>query len=457
MLDRFLQQEEGKRLEFKENTKSLARILQTIIAFANTAGGTLIIGVRDKTKEVVGIDDILQQEERIANAVADSITPLLIPSFQFHTWRNRDVLIISVAHCYGPYYLTTKGEEKSTYVRFGSTNRAADNATIMELKRLARHQTFDELPNLHAKQDDIDFELAKQLFAKVSKKFTIKTAQSLDLLIRHQTSYYPSNAALLLFGKHRERFFPDAIIRCGLFAGATKTEILDQKEINLPLPQALEETLIFISRHTSVKSKIEHVQRIDIPEYPPVVVREAILNTIVHADYSIKGTNIQVAIFADRIEITNPGALPFGLSLEKALSGISQLRNRVIGHVFRELGLIERWGSGLGRMIQVSKEQGIQAPTFEECDNYFRVTLYHEAATSAFRTPWQQQLVDYLIQHNKVTPKEASKLWQVTDRTASSRLAQMREQGIITEISMNPYDPKKHFVLSKTKNNTGSG
>lgn len=197
------------------------------------------------------------------------------------------------------------------------------------------------------------------------------------------------------------------------------------------------------------KGEIGRTHRVDIPQYPPIVLREAIINAIVHADYSIKGANIQVAIFSDRLEITNPGALPYGLSLEKALSGISQLRNRVIGHVFRELGLIERWGSGLGRMMDVCRTHGMKEPKFEELDHHFRVTLYHDAHLISINIVWQQDLVDYLRQFETVTTKDASIFWKVTERTASSRLKQMLESGLIFEIGTGPYDPKKKFVLVK--------
>ena len=113
-----------------------------------------------------------------------------------------------------------------------------------------------------------------------------------------------------------------------------------------------------------------------IPEYPAVAVREAITNAILHADYSIRGSTITVAIFDDRIEITNPGALPFGLDLESALAGFSQLRNKIIGHVFKELHLIEQWGSGLGRMIEEYQKINVQLPKFEERGYFFRTTLY---------------------------------------------------------------------------------
>ncbi len=450
MLELFLSQEEGKLLEFKENADSPNRIIQTIIAFANTAGGTIIIGVKDKTKEAVGVNDVLKEEERIANMVADSIMPLITPNFQFHTWRNRDFLIISVGYSPMPYYLKSKGIENGVYVRLGSTNRVADRATVAEIQRLAIHQSFDELPNLQAKQDDIDFLHANIRFGlSANKKFDLNVAKSFNLLVQHQSTYYPSNGALLLFGKERRRFFPDAIIRCGRFSGITKSQIIDQQEIDVALPSAVSEVISFIERNTMNRVEIGRTHRVDIPQYPPVVLREAIINAIVHADYSIKGASIQVAIFSDRLEITNPGALPYGLSLEKALSGISQLRNRVIGHVFRELGLIERWGSGLGRMMDVCRTHGMKEPQFEELDQYFRVTLYHDAHLTSINVVWQQDIVEYLGQRESVTTKDASIFWKVTERTASSRLKRMLDDGLIFEIGTGPYDPKKKFVLVK--------
>ncbi|MBA2654426.1 MAG: putative DNA binding domain-containing protein [Gammaproteobacteria bacterium] len=449
MLEALLSQEESKVLEFKENAESLNGIIRTIIAFGNTAGGTIVVGIKDKTKEAIGVKNILNEEERIANAIADSITPLITPNFQFNTWRNRDFLIISVNFAPMPYYLKSKGLEHGVYIRLGSTNRVADKATIAELHRLAIHQSFDELPNFQAKQEDIDLSLAKELFLAKGKKFDLNVAKSMHLLVSYQSTYYPSNSAILIFGKDRRHFFPDAIIQCGCFAGTTKTQIIDQQEIDLPLPNAIDQAILFIERNSSVRSEIGRIQRIDIPQYPPVVLREAIINAIVHADYSIKGGTIQIAIFSDRLEITNPGTLPYGLTLEKALSGISQLRNRVIGHIFRELSLIERWGSGLGRMIEVCQQQGITEPKFEELDNYFRVTLYHDAHLVPTKVIWQKVIINYLKQHQIVTTKDASRVWKVTERTASSRLKKMLDEGLIIEVGTGPFDPKKKFVLTK--------
>lgn len=456
MLDDLIAKEEGKTLEFKETANALHRILQTIVAFANTAGGTLVVGIKDKTKEVVGLSDILKQEERISSALADSVTPLLSPNFQFFTWRGRDVLLISVAHQPVPYFIKSQGITKGTYVRLGSTNRVADKATIGEIRRLAQHESFDELPNLNADLDDVDIKLGQKLFSPVSKKFNKQKALSLDIYKTYHSKEYPSNGGLLLFCGDPTRFFPNAVIRCGRFAGTTKTKILDQADIELPLPLAIDEILSFIDKHTYVRSEIGRKERVDIPQYPPNVVREAVINAVVHADYSVKGVNIQVAIFSDRIEIINPGALPFGLSLERALSGISQLRNRVIGQAFKELGLIERWGSGLTRMIDICVEQGISKPKFEEQDHFFRVTLFHEKTVPEITIGWKKELVDYLRQNKSITVAKAGELWAVTKRTASSRLVKLRQEGMVTEVGTGPYDPQKKYLLTHVLANENS-
>jgi ATP-dependent DNA helicase RecG len=118
-IEGFLAQEEGNTLEFKENCRPLAKIIQTVVAFANTAGGTLMIGIRDRTKEVVDLSDPLAGEEKLANSFADSIQPLLIPDIQISSWRDRELINISAPHAVGPYYVKSEGHEKGVYVRLG--------------------------------------------------------------------------------------------------------------------------------------------------------------------------------------------------------------------------------------------------------------------------------------------------------------------------------------------------
>ncbi len=449
MLEELLSKNEGKTLEFKENTQSLQKIVQTVIAFANTAGGVLLIGVRNETKEVIGLSNVLQEEEKIANAIADSVTPLIIPKLQFCSWRGRDLLIVTVPYSPSLYHLKSKGEAEGTFVRLGSTNRLADAHIIAEIRRLKEHTSFDQLPDCKFSADDFDFELAKEMFAAVGKTFTQAKAKTLELFIDYQSEIYPTKGGLLLFGKNRDKLFLDPLVRIIRFEGVTKNTAIDDQEIRSPLPQALEEILVFIRRHTSVRSSIKGLRREETPQYSPMLLREAAMNALVHADYANHRSPIQVAIFDDRLEMTNPGSLPFGLSLDSALSGVSQLRNKVLGRAFRELKLTEHWGSGLKRMLDTCRHQQIPMPKFEELDHFFRVTLYPKLTKSIPSASWQEPIFQYLQKHEKINAKIAQEIWKVTRRTTTTRLKEMCQEGLLAEISTSFKDPQKVFVLPK--------
>ncbi|MBI4602382.1 MAG: hypothetical protein HY721_10530, partial [Planctomycetes bacterium] len=205
-------------------------------------------------------------------------------------------------------------------------------------------------------------------------------------------------------------------------------------------------------RHTLQGIEIGRVRRRDLPEYPVEAVREAVINAVVHADYSIGGAGTKVAVFDDRIEITNPGLLPFGLTLEAALAGVSRLRNRVIGRVFRELGLIEQWGSGLGRITAACANAGLPAPRFEELGTNFRVTLSGERVAAPARPEWQSALLAHLAKEGRITTKEASGLWNTSARTARNRLLDMVKEGLVAEVGRGPTDPYRVYVLKGNRN-----
>jgi len=445
----YLKEQEGKTLEFKENCSSLPKIVQTAVAFANTAGGTLIIGVRDKTKEIVGLPDPLKEEERLSNAFADGIHPLMIPEIRIISFRDRNLITVSVPHAIGPYYVRSEGPEKGVYVRLGSTNRRSGPEMIEALRRLARNISFDEQPCTEINSEDIDFRAASEFFETVSRKLTPSIRKTLGLVVSQGGKDTPTLGAALLFGKSRHRLFPDAVIRCARFQGVDTNRFLDQMEIDEHLPKAVETTIAFIERHTLQAAEIGRVRRREIPEYPVQALREAVINAIVHTDYAISGMNIKVAIFDNRIEITNPGSLPFGLTLEAALSGVSKLRNRVIGRVFRDLKLIEQWGTGINRMISACKAHGQQPPHFEEVGSAFRVTLFSQPVADRKLPDWHTSLVAYFSENKEITTKEAAQIWNTSDRTARTRLRNLLEQGYLVEIGTGPNDPKKVYVLKR--------
>lgn len=450
-IENLLAREEGKTLEFKENCRSLPKIVQTVVAFANTAGGVLVVGVRDRTKDVVGLPDPLADEERLANAFADAVQPLLIPDIQISAWRDRELIVISVPHALGPYYVKSEGPEKGVYVRLGSTNRRAGPEIIEEIRRLSRNTYFDEQPCTEVDSEAVDFRAASEFFAEVSRPLNEAKMATLGLLVNRGRKQVPSRGAILLFGKNRRSLFPDAVIRCARFQGKGTERFLDQTEIDEYLPKAIETAISFIERHTRQSAEIGRIRRTDFPEYPLQAVREAVINAVVHTDYALGGMDIKIAIFDDRLEITNPGFLPFGLTLEAALSGVSRLRNRVVGRVFRELKLIEQWGSGMGRIIAACRDQGVKPPRFEEIGASFRVTLFSESIAGPVAPDWLNPLMEHLSSCKGITTKEASKLWQTSDRTARTRLRSLVDKGLLAEVGTSPKDPKKTYVLKKAQ------
>ena len=191
------------------------------------------------------------------------------------------------------------------------------------------------------------------------------------------------------------------------------------------------------------------VKRTDYWTYPVVAVREAIINAIVHADYSQRGAPIRIALFDDRLEIENPGLLPFGLTIEDIQKGISKLRNRVLGRVFQELGLIEQWGSGIQRMTAACRDRGLDAPQFEEIGTHFRVTLSavprHPRTTDAR----DEAILAALGQDSEagLSTSQVAKQIKLSSRAARTRLASLVERGLIVEIGSGPKDPHRRYYL----------
>jgi ATP-dependent DNA helicase RecG len=296
---------------------------------------------------------------------------------------------------------------------------------------------------------ELDWDAINQAFSKVDRNVTQEKATNLGLLTKHAGHHYPSYGGIILFGVNRLKQFPDAIIRCARFLGTTKAHIHDHADIQSYPTIALEEAIRFVERNTSMGAEIGRMYRTDIPEYPPIAVREAITNALLHADYAATGSTITIAIFDDRMEITNPGGLVFGLTLENALGGSSIIRNHVIAHTFRELKLIERWGSGLLRIIQVCTQRGLEIPKFEERNNEFRVTLYSKKAHDVVLDPAQKEFLTNLKRKEKISTKEAAEFWGIAPRNALIRLKQLTELGLIKRIGTSIQDPQSKYVLAK--------
>ena len=444
-----LRRPEGKTLEFKRELSSPDGALKTIVAFANTAGGTLIVGVDDGSHRVRGVLEPLDLEERLANIISDRIAPRLVPEMEILPWRRTQILAVQVHPSSArPHFIIREGVERGVYVRVGSTNRRADSELIAELRRFARGEVFDERPMPDLDSEAIDFRAASESFAPI-RTLARRDLESLRLLADHQGRKVPTVGGMLLFGRERERYFPDAWIQAARFRGTDRSHIADHVEIRSLPVRAVEDAIDFIEKHTLHGADIGRLRRTERWSLPPVALREAVINAVAHTDYSQLGTPLRLAIFDDRIEVENPGLLPFGLTIEDLPSGVSKLRNRVIGRVFHSLGLIEQWGSGIQRMTAACVESGLAAPRFEELAARFRVTLFTERTHIPTLDDTDEAILASLSSGRGKLTSEIAAIIGLTSRATRTRLARLVGRGLLREIGTGPQDPKRQYFLTE--------
>ena len=384
------QQPEGKQLEFKRDLSSPQNVLMTLVAFANSAGGRLVVGV-DDARQVVGVADPLAEEERICNLIADAIAPRLLPNVELMSVGDATVLVVEVFPSGArPHYLVKQGSEQGVYLRLGSSNRQAGPDWIAQTRRTAAGLVFDEQPMPTLSVQDLDLDAMARWFGPQRPLDTARL-QTLKLLRADQGRLLPTRGAVLLWGREREQHFPDAWVQCGRFRGLDKVDIFDQQDIHAHLPDAVTAIELFLKKHAYKSARFGAMQRQDVWSIPLTMLREAIVNALVHADYAQRGTPIRVAFFDDRIDIESPGFLLPGMTVQDMQSGISRIRNPVIARVFRELHLTEQWGSGVKRIFADAAAQGLPEPRVVEIATGVRLSVFldtpHDAGSMTAQKP----------------------------------------------------------------------
>lgn len=394
----FWEQPEARRLEFKEEFPQGDQVAKTAIAFANGAGGKIIFGVRNKPRQIISIPDeeLFPLEERISNHIFSQCTPTIIPEIYIQAVEGKNLLVVEVfPGSSKPYYLTEKGKHKGTYIRIGSSNKLASHEMLEELERQKRKASFDALPAYDLSLPEVNLNSFKEdYYQSTGRRLDDIHLRTLGLLHSEREEVYPTYAAVLLSDSpSRKKLFPYAKIECARFKGMDTKVFLDQMTIEGAIYATVEPCLAFIKKNIALSSRIGEVYRQDRWEYPLEAVREAVGNAVIHRDYAILGADIKVAIFDDMLEITSPGPLPDTMPIEELGSGRSEIRNRTLAPIFKDLKLIEAWGTG----IQKIKRELLDYPEIE---------LVLKEAGYAFQIQFKKRSSAERLPHKHRSPRQ---------------------------------------------------
>lgn len=451
---------ESANIEFKvEVPKKSEKYIKSVIAFANTAGGKIIIGVDNESHAIVGVDkdEVFKIMDSITNTISDMCYPQIFPNIGVDTIEDKCVVVIEIyPGANRPYYMKTLGKEAGTFIRVSGTSRPADEAILKDLELQGSNHSFDEMVCVEQK---FDINRAEELCAAI-KKYMVDAAKTKsekqkvkDVTLQNLINWeivknldgtiLPTNAFVLL----TNNTFPFAKIQCALFKGTERVVFIDKRDFHGPLYEQIEEAYEFVLKHINLGAEINGLVRTDAYELPTEAIREAIVNAITHR-YFLDRACVQVAVYDDRVEITSPGMLYGGLTIKQIKEGGSKIRNRCIAEVFSRMRIIESWGTGIKRMFSSCREYGIREPELLEIGDSFRVNLYRPSYSEVHQSSpksslksspkglnqTQQRIIEMILNDPKVTQKEMAEELNITVRAVKKSIKEMQEKSILERI-----------------------
>lgn len=438
----FLQQREGETIDFKMPVPTSADLAALITALYNTRGGYIIFGV-DDNRQPVGVPSPQGIEAGIVNIIRDRCELDIMPAIEIVSYQGSEFVVV---HCpkgpRPPYFVR---DNPRPYIRVGSTNREATTEETRRLYLAGGEAGFERQPNPRATLADLSkplitrYRQRRELLANFAIEITDEELlRNLGCLVAVNGDLRPTHAGVLLFTKEPQRFLPQSEVTVVRFKGIDVVEYLDRKDLQGPLSDLVTDAEAFIYRHIRVGRRVIGFEGVDFWEYPKEAIREAVVNAVIHRDYSLQGQRIRIFIFDDRIEVYSPGLVPPGVTLEelRQLKSRSVLRNPAIVSVFRDLGgFIEKLGTGIRRMAAAMEAHHLSKPQFDELSGEFLVTLIGPSERfmqEENSRPWikglnprQIQAIEYLMRKGRLTNKAYQELANVGRTTAKKELQQL--------------------------------
>ena len=412
-------------------------IKKEIIAFANCDGGTVYVGVADDGT-VLGVENADECALQIFNMVRDAVKPDVTMFIHYETQEYEGKAVVAVSIQRGtkrPYYLAKKGlRPEGVYVRQGYSSVPATDTAI---RKMIKETDGDSFENMRSINQALTFEATKKEFEKRGVAFGQPQMQTLKLV---STDGVYTNLGLLLSEQCLHT------IKAAVFEGTDQNVFKDRREFSGSLMQQLNEVYDYIDFHNQTHATFQKLLRMDIRDYPEVAVREALLNSLVHRDYSFRASTL-ISIYDDRIEFVSIGGLLPGLALDDLMMGVSVCRNPNLANIFYRLQLIEAYGTGMKKIMGAYANTSVQ-PKITTTNNAFKIILPNvnastkvaethekiENVTAPALNLSEEKILRFLTEHSAITRKETQTLLDVSQSTAGRILRAMVDNGQIRQL-----------------------
>ncbi len=441
-----LQQGQGQEIDFRTERASARTLAGSLVALANANGGAVLVGVDPRTAKPRGLKDAEAARDKALEAAFLTEPPLIIPLPEVMTVDDKDVLVITIPPGL-PHVYSLRGKY---LIRVGPQNEPLAPKRLRRLIIERGEISFESLIPPGATLDDIDWDKAERYLASLEGLSAAATKEALynrGCLVREEEGYRPTNAGILLFGIQPERFVKSSEIIVVRYAGREMSDEFVREDITGTLPDQIRRAEAFLISNMKRGVRLVSLEREEQVEYPTKAVREAIVNAVAHRDYSIRGDEIRVFMFSDRIEFYSPGRLPGHVTVHNLVEERFS-RNEVIVQVLADMGFIEHLGYGIDRMIKLMRDYGLTAPRFQETAGGFRVTLYGHGEglvgeEEVDLTHWshldlnerQGQALAYLLEKGRITNREYQELCpDVSSETIRRDLADLVNKNVLLKI-----------------------
>lgn len=442
---------ESDTLEFKVTPSAdSSKWLKTVVAFANCRGGRIVFGVTN-VREIKGLEgDLFAMKDAIADAVANACEPAIPVTITGSTIEGKPIIVLEVpSGRMTPYYLKQKGEIDGVFVRHDATTRTADAMSLKELRVEGSGKGYDSMVcrGLEIKNEAVEqlcvamYERAKanaknEIERKLIKAVGLAQLKKWGVLIERGESLVASNAYALLIGS--DLFAP--VVKCAIFKGTTRSVFVDRRQFGAPVQQQIEEAYEWVLSKINLGGTFKNgVYRSDEYEIPPSAIRELIVNAVAHRSY-VNGEEspITVALYDDRLEITSPGRLPHGVSIEKMREGCSECRNKTLVQSLAYMNIIEDWGSGIPRVRADLEEAGLKDLEIIEWPNAVRMVIYRQVAAREALRGGKEDKSEHIVKMMRDNPNiSVSAILAAIGggkRSVERLIAALKKNGVIKRI-----------------------